>query len=39
MGQIADGGTTEAFAAAIERQRAQITAIARIVGGEHVRVP
>ncbi len=30
MGQIADGGTTDAFTAAIERQRAQVTAIARI---------
>ena len=38
MGQIADGGTTEAFATAIERQRAQVTAIARIAGTEDVRI-
>ena len=38
MGQMVDGGTTEAFAAAIERQRAQVTAIARIAEPEHVRV-
>jgi tripartite-type tricarboxylate transporter receptor subunit TctC len=32
MGQIVDAGTTDTFAAAIERQRAQVTAIAQIVG-------
>jgi tripartite-type tricarboxylate transporter receptor subunit TctC len=42
MGQIADGGTGEEFAVAIERQRQQVTEIARIVGlkeVEDVRVP
>ena len=42
MGQIADGGTAEEFAAAIERQRQQVADIARIVGlkeAEDVRVP
>jgi tripartite-type tricarboxylate transporter receptor subunit TctC len=38
MGQIADGGTPEAFAAAIEQQRAQVSAIARMAGGKDVRV-
>ncbi len=42
MGQIVDGGTSEAFGAAIERQRQQVAEIARIVGvkeAEDVRVP
>ncbi len=38
MGQTVDGGTPETFAAAIERQRAQVTAIARIAGTEDVRI-
>jgi tripartite-type tricarboxylate transporter receptor subunit TctC len=39
MGQIADGGTAETFSAAIERQRAQVTAIARIKGADEGRRP
>lgn len=39
MGQAADGGTGEEFAAEIERQRAQIATIARLAGGQGVRIP
>lgn len=39
MGQVADGGTAQEFAAEIERQRTQIATIARIAGGQDVHIP
>lgn len=39
MGQVADGSPAAGFDAEIVRQRAQITAIARMAEGQHVRIP